>query len=221
MPIRIDETEIPGLPRTVGYLHITEGIQVICDSIVEKLVAAPRAQVVLTAPATGIIGTTAAALASGNGGLHESKLSETVKSSDLSPEKNAPEEAPVSRSAEPSDGQRFVIEKELSAVGNGRARLILVGDDSESAVLFKQLADVFVGAKWSIEQQIIGQVGIVGIPFPRYSYMTGNDVSAASLRRVFAIFGEAGVALPLVPDAYVGSGSAMTVDLVIVVRGGK
>ena len=37
LPIRIDDTEIPGLPSTVGYIHISEGPERISELILEKL----------------------------------------------------------------------------------------------------------------------------------------------------------------------------------------
>lgn len=37
LPIRIDETVIPGLPKTIGYIDIDEGIDRICELLVAKV----------------------------------------------------------------------------------------------------------------------------------------------------------------------------------------
>ena len=37
LPIRLDDSEIPGLPETIGYVHIRMGIDKICELLVEKI----------------------------------------------------------------------------------------------------------------------------------------------------------------------------------------
>ena len=39
LPVRIDDTAIPGLPSTIGYLQVSAGVYTIVDLLIQKLAA--------------------------------------------------------------------------------------------------------------------------------------------------------------------------------------
>ena len=86
-------------------------------------------------------------------------------------------------------------------------------------IVFEQLIDIFKDAGWKIETDRIGMVSIVGTNLPSVPYLTGPDIASATLRKVFSIFAEVGIDLPLTPDAFMGPGSTgVPPDVVIVVK---
>ena len=118
-----------------------------------------------------------------------------------------------------SDGQRFVIKQELDPYAGKSVRLIRVGSDTQAAVVFEQLIDVFKKAHWTIQTAQIETVSVVGANFPRGPYLTGPNIAAPIIGTVFSIFNEFGVGLPLTPDAYAGPASMGTSpDVVIIIQ---
>ena len=110
------------------------------------------------------------------------------------------------RTNELTEGQRSVLQKELNALGRHNVALTVVGDDPRAMILFKQLSELFQLAGWATARSVIGDAKVVGQNFPRCSYMTGVSVSSPLVKSVFTSFAQAGVSLPLVPDAFMGGG---------------
>jgi hypothetical protein len=118
-----------------------------------------------------------------------------------------------------SDGQRFVLKQKLEAHAGSSVRLVLVGNDPQAGIVFDQLVDIFNDAGWKIRRTRIGMIGIVGMNFPNAPYLTSANIASPIVADVYSIFASAGIALPLTPNAFMGSDSGSTPpDVVIVVK---
>jgi hypothetical protein len=102
-----------------------------------------------------------------------------------------------------TNGQQFALKRELEKLSGNRVRIVRVGSNPESAVLLEQLRDVF--STWTVELEIVGTVGVVGMNFPNTSYITGPDMASPVLRDAYSDFDRLGVGLRLVPDAFSGT----------------
>jgi hypothetical protein len=114
-----------------------------------------------------------------------------------------------------SDGQRVVLMHKLEAYRGSVVRIVHVGSDPFTFVTFERLKDVFRESGWSIQAAQIGLVGIVGENYPSGPYLTANDISLPKVTAVYSIFSELGIDLPLVPNAFMGSGKPCDVVIVI------
>jgi hypothetical protein len=118
-----------------------------------------------------------------------------------------------------SDGQRFVLKQKLTAYAGSTVRLVRVGGDPQTGIVFEQLVDIFTDANWKTETAEIRTVSVIGVNFPNSSYLTGPNIAAPVIRRVFSIFADAGIDLPLTPDAFSGpTSNAVVPDIVIVIK---
>jgi hypothetical protein len=115
-----------------------------------------------------------------------------------------------------SDGQRVVLKDKLAAYRGSTVRLVLVGNDPFTVVAFEQLKDIFQDSGWNIQDTRIGLAVVVGPNFPSRPYMTAENVSTPIVTTLYSIFSNIGIDLPLVPDAFSGSGRPC--DVVIVVH---
>ncbi|MFY9792959.1 MAG: hypothetical protein WAJ99_17390, partial [Candidatus Sulfotelmatobacter sp.] len=112
-----------------------------------------------------------------------------------------------------SDGQRFALKKELSALAGNNVRIVLIGADSNAQVLNEQLLDVFTG--WKISNPSIGQ----GPNVHSTPYLTSTNISSQLVGQVYGIFNRFGVELNLVPNAYMGPFSlGLPEGIVIVIK---
>jgi hypothetical protein len=50
--LRVDQTEVPGLPATVGYLDVKEGIETIGEALLAKLRAKQPAPAAVAPPSS-------------------------------------------------------------------------------------------------------------------------------------------------------------------------
>jgi hypothetical protein len=116
-----------------------------------------------------------------------------------------------------TDGQRFVIKKKLEHTEGNSIRLVIVGTDPKSVVLYNQMMDIFNSVRWRIQATQVGLVGATGA-FPSTPYVTGKNIASPILKQVFSAFDEVGVNLPLVPDALTFDMGREGVDVVIVVH---
>lgn len=114
-----------------------------------------------------------------------------------------------------SDGQRFVLKQKLSPYAGTPVSLVLVGNDPQKSIVFEQLKDIFGDAGWKVSTTIIGMVGVAGTNFPDGPYLTGGNMAAPILEKVFSIFLSVDIKLPLTPQAFSGAGTAPDVVIVI------
>jgi len=127
--------------------------------------------------------------------------------------------SPLQPLASFSDGQRVLLKQKLGAFAGSGVRLILVGGDPQTGIVFEQLEEIFKDAGWSVQTARIGIVSVVGANFPSVSYLTSANVASPTVRSVFSVFAGLGIDLPLTPDAFMGPGSmGAAPDVVIVVR---
>lgn len=113
-------------------------------------------------------------------------------------------QAATSALAPLSDGQRFVLKKKLAEYAGNTIRLIRIGSDPNTEIVFEQMMDVFQDSGWITQTLTIGTASIVGINFPKVSYLIGPNVAAPIIGSVFSIFASVGVDLPLTPNSFMG-----------------
>ena len=117
-----------------------------------------------------------------------------------------------------TDGQRYSLKRNLSQLAGKEVRLVHVGNDPHTEIVFERLNDIFSDAGWKVQPITVGTASVVGANFPNTSYLTSSDVSNATVGEVFSIFSKIGLDLPLVPDAYVGPSISSKSDVVIVIH---
>jgi hypothetical protein len=101
-------------------------------------------------------------------------------------------------------GQRFLLKRRLGEYEGRTVRLVLIGNDPAKSIANEELLDIFGEAKWNIQKFRIG-LAIVNGNFPDGNYMTSQNMADPLVTKVFTIFSDAGVELPLTPGSFMGN----------------
>jgi hypothetical protein len=109
-------------------------------------------------------------------------------------------------SLEVSESQARFITDRLKEHRGKVLRLVRIGNKPAATIAYDTIQKTFAAAGWSVQLMTIGMSVVSGPNFPSTSYLSSEQVSDPVVRAVYKTFLDAGVNLPLVPDAELFSG---------------
>lgn len=103
-----------------------------------------------------------------------------------------------------TDGQRLLLKRRLGEYAGRTVRIVFIGNGPSTAIANEELLDIFGEAGWNIQKFRIG-IAIINGNFPDGNYLTSQHMDDQIVARVFTIFSDAGVELPLTPNSFMGN----------------
>jgi len=103
-----------------------------------------------------------------------------------------------------TEGQSFLLKRRLLQYAGSRICLVKIGNAPTTNIAFEKLADIFSESQWHIRRITIGNLS-TNSTFPDGPYMTSQNIANPIVASVFSIFSNAGVELPLAPNAFMAA----------------